>query len=83
MHASPAINSPSNLPAGRLAWRIFGTLYAQPHPISADTTVLRNSAGLALPVEFTGEPVGTGLISPEEQAARDARLKKVCSSCGR
>ncbi len=65
----------------RLAWRLFGPVYAQPHPASADTTMLRNSAGLPLPVELTGEPVSSGLISAEEQGARDGRMKKVCSSC--
>ena len=65
----------------RLAWRLFGPVYAQPHPVSADTTPLRNSAGLPLPVELTGEPIRAGLIDAEEQAARDGRMKKICSSC--
>jgi hypothetical protein len=65
----------------RLAWRLFGPIYAQPHPVSGDTTVLRNSAGLSLPVELTGEPVASGLIDPAEQAVRDARLKQICLSC--
>jgi hypothetical protein len=65
----------------RLAWRLFGPIYAQPHPVSADTTTLRNSAGLPLPVELTGEPAASGLIAAEEMAARDARMKKVCHSC--
>lgn len=65
----------------RLAWRLFGPLYAQPHPAASDTTVLRNAAGLPLPVELTGEPASSGLIDAEEQAARDGRMKRICSSC--
>ena len=38
----------------RLAWRLFGLVYAQPHPVSADTTQLRNSVGLPLPSNSPG-----------------------------
>jgi hypothetical protein len=65
----------------RSAWRIFGLVYAHPHPASADTTTLRNSAGLTLPTELTGEPVAAGLIGKEEQGAREGRMRKICQSC--
>jgi len=32
----------------RLPWRLFGLIYAHPTPI-ADTTVIKNKAGLPLP----------------------------------
>ena len=65
----------------RLAWRIFGLPYAHPHPASPDTTTLRNRAGLPLPTDFTGEPAPAGLIDGAEQAAREGRMRKVCSAC--
>lgn len=65
----------------RLAWRIFGLPYAHPHPASPDTTVIRNKAGLPLPVELTGEPAASFLIDAKEQHERNARMKKVCSAC--
>jgi len=64
----------------RLAWRLFG-VYAHPHPESADTTVLRNRAGLALPVELDGRPAPEGLIGLEEQDRRREAMKGVCLSC--
>ena len=65
----------------RLPWRIFGLIYAHPHPISADTTVIRNRAGLPLPTELTGEPAPGYLIDSTEQAAREQRMRSVCAAC--
>ncbi len=65
----------------RLAWRIFGPIYAHPHPVSPDTTVIRNKAGLPLPTELTGEPATAFLIDAKEQKDRTARMKKICSGC--
>jgi len=65
----------------RLAWRIFGLVYAHPHPLSPDTTVIRNKAGLPLPTELTGEPAASHLIDAREQKERTAKMKKICSSC--
>jgi hypothetical protein len=42
---------------------------------------LKNSAGLPLPTELTGEPVAVGLIGKEEQAERERRMRKICQSC--
>ena len=41
----------------RLPWRLFGLIYAHPHPQSPDTTKIKNRMGLPLPTELTGEPV--------------------------
>jgi hypothetical protein len=65
----------------RLAWRIFGPIYAHAHPKSADTSIIRNKAGLPLPTELTGEPASDYLISAEEQAERKKTMQKVCLSC--
>jgi hypothetical protein len=65
----------------RSKWRIFGVIYAHPHPISGDVTNIRNQAGLPLPTELTGEPAMEFLIGPEEQEARLQRMMKVCSAC--
>ncbi|MFO8090601.1 MAG: multiheme c-type cytochrome [Desulfatiglandaceae bacterium] len=65
----------------RLPWRIFGLIYAHPHPASPDTTIIRNSAGLPLPTDLTGEPAMQYLIGHEEQELRRSRMQDVCVSC--
>jgi hydroxylamine dehydrogenase len=65
----------------RLPWRIFGLIYAHPHPRSADTTVIRNKAGLPLPTDFTGETAEPFLIDKAEQDRRLKTLQGVCLSC--
>jgi hypothetical protein len=65
----------------RLYTRIFGLIYAHPHPESPDTTVIKNSAGLPLPTELTGEPANDFLISKTEQDKRKEEMQKVCMSC--
>ncbi len=65
----------------RLPWRLFGLIYAHPHPKSPDTTVIKNRAGLPLPTELTGEPVTRYLIGAGEQETRRTTMEKVCISC--
>ena len=65
----------------RLSWRIMGLVYAHAHPKSADTTIIKNKAGLPLPTELTGEPVAKYLIDAKEQAKRRKTMQKVCLSC--
>jgi len=65
----------------RLPWRIFGLPYAHPHPIDADTTKIVNQAGLHLPTELSGEPVGKFLIGKQEMAERQERMEAVCAGC--
>jgi hypothetical protein len=65
----------------RSPWRIFGVIYAHPHPKSPDTTVIRNKAGLPLPTELTGEPAADFLIDATEMAKRRKTMKKVCLAC--
>lgn len=65
----------------RIPWRIFGLVYAHPHPSSPDTSKIRNKAGLPLPTELTGEPAGEFLIDQKEMAGRTSRLQAACSAC--
>jgi hypothetical protein len=65
----------------RLSWRIFGLIYAHPHPASPDTTIIKNKAGLPLPTELTGEPVQKYLITAQEQKKRRERMADVCMAC--
>jgi len=67
--------------ADRLPWRIFGLIYAHPHPKDADTTLIHNSQGLSLPTDLTGEPSTEYLISGDEQFERQERMERVCSGC--
>ena len=65
----------------RLPWRLFGLIYAHPHPKSADTTIIKNKAGQPLPTDFNGEPAAPFLIDRQEQERRLKTLQKVCLSC--
>jgi hydroxylamine dehydrogenase len=65
----------------RLPWRLFGLVYAHPHPTSPDTTIIKNSQGLPLPTELTGEPVSQFLIDEKEMGRRRKEMEKVCSQC--
>ncbi len=64
----------------RLPWRLFG-IYAHAHPKSADTSIIRNGAGLPLPTELTGEPADKYLIDKDEQEKRQESMEGVCLSC--
>ncbi len=65
----------------RLSWRLFGLIYAHPHPKSPDTTIIRNKSGQPLPTELTGEAALTYLIDKKEQDSRRQTMQKVCLSC--
>ncbi len=65
----------------RLPWRLFGLIYAHPHPISPDTSIIRNENGLPLPTTLTGEPATKFLITADEQKTRRKKLQNVCQAC--
>jgi len=67
--------------ANRIPWRIFGLIYAHPHPLSPDTSVIRSSDGLPLPTSLDGRPAEKYLISAQEQTVRRENLQKVCLQC--
>jgi hypothetical protein len=65
----------------RLSWRLFGLIYAHPHPKSADTSLIRNKSGQPLPTDLSGEPATAFLIDQKEQDKRRQTMGKVCLSC--
>ena len=87
-HASLLVNTEGDVIAerthrmnDRLYKRIFGVIYAHPHPASPDTAIIKNKSGLPLPTELTGEPVDGFLIDKAEQEKRKATMQNVCLSC--
>ncbi len=86
-HASLIVNNDGEVIAershqmnDRSPYRLFG-IYSHPHPIKADTTVLKNQGGLPLPVELTGGAIKEGLIDEATQNARRKKMEKVCMAC--
>jgi hydroxylamine dehydrogenase len=67
--------------ADRIAWRLFGVIYAHAHPKSPDTSIIKNKSGLPLATELTGEPASEYLIDTAEQERRLGRMKKSCLAC--
>lgn len=65
----------------RLPWRIFGLIYAHPHPLSPDTTIIKNSDDLPLPTSWDGAMASSFLINAEEQDKRKAEMWKNCLLC--
>jgi hypothetical protein len=65
----------------RLSWRMFGLIYAHPHPVKPDTTIIRNKDDLPLPTDLDGGYAAKFLIDEEEMVARRKTLQSVCLSC--
>ena len=65
----------------RLAWRIFGLIYAHPQPISPDTSIIRNADGLPLPTDFEGGLAREYFIGPDVQAAHTQAMQATCKAC--
>jgi hydroxylamine dehydrogenase len=65
----------------RLAWRLFGLVYAHPQPKGPDTTVIRNKDGLPLPTDFAGRFASDYLIDESTQAARRQTMQATCLNC--
>ena len=65
----------------RLQWRIFGLIYAHPHPKEPDTTIIRNKDGQPLPTAFDGEFASKYLITEKEMNIRKEKMQAVCLSC--
>ncbi len=87
-HASLIVNEAGDVVAkrshqmnDRIPWRLFGLIYAHPHPLSPDTTIIRNKTGLPLPTELTGEAATVYLIDKKEQEKRRASLQTICLQC--
>ena len=65
----------------RLPLRIYGLIYAHPHPQSPDTTIIRNSDGLPLPTDFNGGFASKYLINEDEMRKRTRAMQKLCLGC--
>lgn len=65
----------------RLPWRIFGLIYAHPHPQNPDTTIIRNKDGQPLPTDFNGGLASEYLITKEEMDTRRKRMQATCLNC--
>ena len=65
----------------RLPWRIFGLIYAHPHPQKPNTSIIRNKDGLPLPTDFSGGFASTYLIDEKEQDARRQAMQAACRNC--
>ena len=67
--------------SNRLPWRIFGLVYAHPHPQSPDTTVIRNKEGQPLPTSLDGTITAKYLIDAKEQDIRRKSMQAACLNC--
>ena len=75
------VNQRSHQMNNRLEWRIFGLIYAHPHPKEPDTSKIRNKAGLPLPTDFDGGFAKNHLIGPDEQKIRQQTMQNTCLNC--
>jgi hypothetical protein len=87
-HASLVVNTEGEIVAqrthqmnDRLPWRMFGLIYAHPHPVEPDTTVIRNKNGQPLPTDVDGGFASKHLIGKEEMDKRRRVLQAVCLNC--
>jgi hypothetical protein len=65
----------------RLPWRLFGLVYAHPHPRGPDTAIIRNRDGQPLPSDLDGGLASRYLIGTEEMAKRRQAMQTVCRAC--
>ena len=65
----------------RLPWRIFGLIYAHPHPENPDTSIIRNKDDQPLPTSLDGEFAAKYLIDDKEMAARRKAMQAACLNC--
>ena len=65
----------------RLPWRIFGLIYAHPHPADPDTSKIRNASGLPMPTDLDGSIATGQLIDKTEQKKRQETMLALCINC--
>jgi hydroxylamine dehydrogenase len=87
-HVSLVVNTEGDVVAqrshqmnDRLPWRMFGLIYAHPHPLDPDTTIIRNKDGLPLPTDLDGGFAARHLIGKPEMDQRRRTLQAVCLNC--
>lgn len=67
--------------ADRIWVRLIGLIYSHPHPISPDTSIIRNADGQPLATTLGGKPASKFLIGPKEQRVRQDRMENICLGC--
>ncbi len=65
----------------RLPWRIYGLIYAHPHPRGADTTIIHNSEKMPLPTDFDGGYAENFLMNDQERSNARELMQRSCLSC--
>lgn len=65
----------------RLPYRIFGLIYAHPHPKEANTAVIKNKDGLTLPTDFAGGFAEAYLNNESERNTAGEIMQASCRSC--
>lgn len=65
----------------RIPTRILGLIYSHPHPVSPNTSIIRNKDGLQLPTTLDGKLASEFLISAEEQKLRTKNMQATCRTC--
>lgn len=75
------ISSRTHQMSDRLPWRIFGLIYAHPHPLEPDTTLIRSGDGLPLPTQMDGTFASEFLIDETEMDIRRQNMQAACLSC--
>ena len=65
----------------RLPYRIFGLIYAHPHPRDADTTIIKNKDGLPLPTDFSGGFAEEYLLNESERDKNRKTMQASCLAC--
>lgn len=65
----------------RLPWRLFGLIYAHPHPISPQVSNIKNKSGIFLPTDLDGTPAAPYLIDAAEQDKRRDNFQRLCLAC--
>jgi len=65
----------------RLPWRLYGLIYAHPHPQKPDTTIIRNKNGRPLPTDLKGGWASKYLVGRKEQNMRRKKMQAACLNC--
>ncbi len=65
----------------RLPWRLFGLVYAHPHPLEPNVSAIKNKSGLHLPTDLDGTLAASFLIDNKEQSKRKNNFQQLCLNC--
>jgi hydroxylamine dehydrogenase len=65
----------------RSAHRLFGPIFATPHPRDPNLTLIKSPSGLPLPTDLDGTLVSKYFINDTDKKEREERMKSVCLSC--